>query len=182
MSHSNPQKSSFLDFFTNRKQREHWFSERTIQANESRMDYPDNSISTGKYNVLNFLPKNLLLQFSKLANVYFVMIGLLQLIKEISTSKGVPYIFVPLIFIIAVTMLKDLVEDYKRHRSDWEENTKKVKILQNGQFIVGRWKDIRVGNIIKIDENEYFPADILLLHSSGKKGTKLGLRIENNFE
>jgi len=98
------------------------------------------------------------------------MIGLLQLIKEISTSKGVPYIFVPLIFIIAVTMLKDLVEDYKRHRSDWEENTKKVKILQNGQFIVGRWKDIRVGNIIKIDENEYFPADILLLHSSGKKG------------
>ena len=62
-----------MDFFTNRKQREHWFSERTIQANESRTDYPDNSISTGKYNIVNFVPKNLMLQFSKLANVYFVV-------------------------------------------------------------------------------------------------------------
>lgn len=79
------------------------------------------------------------------------MIGMLQLIKEISTSKGVPYIFVPLIFIIAVTMLKDLVEDYKRHRSDWEENNKKVKILRDGQFVTGKWKDIRVGNIIKVN-------------------------------
>ncbi len=79
------------------------------------------------------------------------MIGLLQLIKAISTSKGVPYIFVPLIFIIAVTMLKDIVEDYKRHMSDWEENNKKVKILRDGQFVTGKWKDIRVGNIIKVN-------------------------------
>jgi len=79
------------------------------------------------------------------------MIGLLQLIKEISTSKGVPYIFLPLIFIIAVTMLKDLVEDYKRHKSDWEENNKKCRILRNGQFVSAKWKDIRVGNIIQVN-------------------------------
>jgi len=155
----------------------HHFSERSIKVNENRMDYPSNSISTSKYNVLNFLPKNLLFQFSKLANIYFVVIfihflsqkknplfkllnlpglisfkviGLLQLIKEISTSKGVPYIFVPLIFIIAVTMIKDFVEDYKRHISDWEENNKKTKIFQNGSFVSAKWKDLRVGNIIKV--------------------------------
>jgi len=165
-----PQKRSFFDLFSNKKMRIHHFSERSIKVNENRMDYPSNSISTSKYNVLNFLPKNLLFQFSKLANIYFVVIGLLQLIKEISTSKGVPYIFVPLIFIIAVTMIKDFVEDYKRHISDWEENNKKTKIFQNGSFVSAKWKDLRVGNIIKVEENQYLPADILLLYSAGRKG------------
>lgn len=75
---------------------------------------------------------------------------MLQLIKAISTSNGVPYIFVPLIFIISVTMVKDFVEDYKRHVSDWEENNKKTKIFRNGTFVPAKWKDIRVGNIIRV--------------------------------
>lgn len=33
----------------------------------------DNSISTSKYNILNFLPKNLIEQFSKIANLYFLV-------------------------------------------------------------------------------------------------------------
>jgi len=171
MSLSNiPKGDSFFDFFSNKKLRQHHFSERSIRVNEDRIDYPTNSISTSKYNALNFLPKNLLFQFSKLANIYFVIIGLLQLIKEISTSKGVPYIFVPLTFIIAVTMIKDFVEDYKRHISDWEENNKKTQIFKNGSFVAAKWRDIRVGNIIKVEENQYLPADLLLLYSSGKKG------------
>lgn len=114
------------------------------------------------------------------------MIGLLQMVTAISTSNGVPYVFLPLAVIIAVTMLKDIVEDYARHKSDREENNKPIKLLQDGQFVAAKWKDIRVGNIvrvnyqtyifvlnlIKVEEDQFFPADLLVLKSSGKKGKK----------
>ena len=88
-----------------------------------------NIICTSKYNCASFIPKNLIEQFSKLPNVYFLLIGFLQMIPQISTSKGVPVIFGPLIFIIILTALKDLFEDLKRLTQDNEENNKKVQRL-----------------------------------------------------
>ena len=38
----------------------------------------DNRISTSKYNVITFLPKNLMYQFSKMANAYFLMMAMLE--------------------------------------------------------------------------------------------------------
>lgn len=35
---------------------------------------PNNAIQTTKYNVITFIPKNLMEQFSKLANVYFLVV------------------------------------------------------------------------------------------------------------
>mmetsp|Transcript_20037 Transcript_20037/g.17117 ORF Transcript_20037/g.17117 Transcript_20037/m.17117 type:complete len:145 (+) Transcript_20037:99-533(+) len=111
------------------------FPERNIIANEERKDFPNNKISTGKYNVATFLPKNLYYQFSKMANVYFLVIGALSFIKEISTTDGVPIIWAPLALIVAISALKDIVEDAKRHASDREENNKKTMVLIDGQFV-----------------------------------------------
>lgn len=72
------------------------------------------------------------------------------MVKVISTSKGVPYVYLPLAVIIAVTMLKDIVEDYARHKSDKEENNKPVKVFKDGQFVAAKWQDIRVGNIVRV--------------------------------
>jgi len=33
-----------------------------------------------------------------------------------------------------------------------------------------RWQQIKVGEIVKVKENEYFPCDLLLLNSSAPKG------------
>jgi len=49
--------------------------DRCIVANHPDHQLPDNSIQTTKYNMFNFIPKNLMEQFSKLANVYFLVIG-----------------------------------------------------------------------------------------------------------
>ena len=38
-------------------------------------DIPDNQIKTAKYTYLSFIPMNLMVQFSKLANAYFLIIG-----------------------------------------------------------------------------------------------------------
>ena len=48
-------------------------ADRDIIANVPIEEFPNNSISTSKYNLLTFLPKNLIEQFSKMANVYFLV-------------------------------------------------------------------------------------------------------------
>ncbi len=47
--------------------------DRKIIANVPDDNLLDNSIQTTKYNFFNFIPKNLMEQFSKLANVYFLV-------------------------------------------------------------------------------------------------------------
>ena len=48
----------------------------------------DNCVRTSKYNVFTFLPLNLLEQFKKPANIYFVVIMCMQMIDVISISNG----------------------------------------------------------------------------------------------
>ena len=37
-------------------------------------------------------------------------------------------------------------------------------------FLIKKWNQIRVGEIIKIYENQYFPCDLILINSSSDKG------------
>lgn len=145
--------------------------DREIQSSVQTLEYKDNRISTSKYTCLTFIPKNLIEQFSKMANLYFLMIGILQMISEISTSNGYPVTYGPLSVIILVSALKDLFEDLKRYSSDKEENLRKVEVLNEGKFVVKTWAEIRVGDIVRINQDNYFPADILVLKSSGAKGS-----------
>jgi len=46
----------------------------------------------------------------------------MQMVPEVSTSKGVPVNVMPLSFIIVVSAIKDIIEDYKRHKEDKKEN------------------------------------------------------------
>ena len=79
------------------------------------------------------------------------LVGCLQFIKEISTSGGIPYIFIPLALILTVSALKDFFEDLSRHASDNEENTRKTKVYRDGQFVKTKWKDLKVGDIAMVD-------------------------------
>jgi hypothetical protein len=56
---------------------------RKIVANRPDTVLPDNSIQTNKYTLLTFVPKNLMEQFSKLANVYFLVDIFLDTIESI---------------------------------------------------------------------------------------------------
>jgi len=89
---------------------------------------PKNSISTSKYNFYNALPKILFEQFSKIANIYFLIIAFFQVFKEISNSNGKPVILFPLFIVVSVNGLKDFYEDWKRKKSDDQENNKNTLI------------------------------------------------------
>lgn len=77
----------------------------------------NNRICTTKYTFLSFLPKNLLEQFHRVANLYFIFIVLLNWYPSIN-AFGKEVAMIPLLFVLGVTALKDLFEDRRRHASD----------------------------------------------------------------
>jgi phospholipid-transporting ATPase len=53
-----------------------------------------------------------------MANVYFIFISFMQMIPIISITNGFPAQLMPLIVVVVLSMIKDIFEDYKRHKSD----------------------------------------------------------------
>lgn len=55
----------------------------------------------------------------------------MNIIPSISNTGGKPIIYIPLFIIIMVSMLKDVFEDSKRHKSDNEENNREIMVFEN---------------------------------------------------
>uniref|UniRef100_A0A8C4HCA2 Phospholipid-transporting ATPase n=1 Tax=Dicentrarchus labrax TaxID=13489 RepID=A0A8C4HCA2_DICLA len=129
--------------------------------------YANNKIKTTKYTVLSFLPKNLFEQFHRFANVYFVFIALLNFVPVVNAFQP-ELALAPVVFILSVTAIKDLWEDYRRHRSDKEINHMDCLVYSRAErsYVEKYWKEVRVGDFIRLRCNEILPADVLLLSSS----------------
>ncbi|XP_016572637.2 putative phospholipid-transporting ATPase 9 isoform X1 [Capsicum annuum] len=128
-------------------------------------DYVGNYVSTTKYSATTFLPKSLFEQFRRVANFYFLVIAILSFTPL--TPYSPPTAVIPLVIVIGVTMLKEGIEDWHRKQQDIEMNNRKVKVHQeNGVFNHTEWKNLRVGDIVKVEKDEFFPADLVLLSSS----------------
>uniref|UniRef100_A0A8C2GDW3 Phospholipid-transporting ATPase n=1 Tax=Cyprinus carpio TaxID=7962 RepID=A0A8C2GDW3_CYPCA len=147
--------------------------ERHVRANDrdynERFSYADNHIKTAKYNVFTFLPINLFEQFQRFANAYFLVLLILQLIPEISSLSWFTTI-VPLVLVLAITAVKDATDDYFRHKSDQQVNTRQSQVLIKGKLQNEKWMNVRVGDIIKLENNQFVAADLLLLSSSEPYG------------
>ena len=97
------------------------------------------------YNVLD--PKkmlcpirNLFEQFRRIANFYFLIVGVVQLFIDSPVS---PFTSIaPLVFVVSVTMVKQGYEDFCRHRADREVNHKPVDLVAEGHV-----KEIRAQNV-----------------------------------
>ncbi|KAM4634801.1 phospholipid-transporting ATPase ID-like isoform 1-T2 [Polymixia lowei] len=143
--------------------------ERNLRANDRphnlSYQYANNAIKTSKYNVLTFLPLNLFEQFQRLANAYFLFLFILQLIPEISSLSWFTTV-VPLVLVLSITAVKDASDDINRHKSDKQVNNRKVDILINGEIRSEKWMNVQVGDIIKLENNQFVTADLLLLSSS----------------
>ncbi|NXK70268.1 AT8B3 ATPase, partial [Sylvietta virens] len=131
----------------------------------SKRKYSGNAIRTAKYNLLTFLPLNLYEQFHRMANVYFVFVILLQAFPEISTLPWYTLLF-PLSCLLIIRGLRDLIDDIGRHRSDRNINSRPCEILAGKSFRWQQWRDICVGDIVRLRKDSAVPADLLLLCSS----------------
>ncbi|XP_061636277.1 phospholipid-transporting ATPase IK isoform X2 [Phyllopteryx taeniolatus] len=116
----------------------------------------DNQVRSYKYSVLTFLPLTLFEQFQRAANLYFLFMMALQCVPIISSIQW--YIsIIPLILILSVRAVKDLINDMGRRRSD---------VLISQSFSPAQWKDLCVGDIVRIHKDQTIPADVMLLCST----------------
>lgn len=152
--------------------------------------YIDNTIRSSKYTVWNFLPRQLFAQFSKLANFYFLSVSILQMIPGLSTTGSFTTI-VPLCFFVTISMAKEGYDDFCRYRLDKAENNRVVSVLHADNpaaskigvaseslsmtflprhWVTKKWREVRVGDIVRLVRNEAAPADLVILHAVGSNG------------
>ncbi|KIV87851.1 hypothetical protein PV11_03369 [Exophiala sideris] len=145
--------------------------------------YINNLIRSCRYTPLNFVPRQLMAQFGKLANFYFLCVSVLQMIPGLSTT-GTYTTIIPLLVFVAISMAKEGYDDIRRHRLDKEENERTTKVLglqnlsQDDGFCSGsvgwqekRWREVRVGDVVLLKRNSAVPADIVLLQTAEPTNT-----------
>ncbi|XP_060681806.1 phospholipid-transporting ATPase IH isoform X1 [Hemiscyllium ocellatum] len=158
---------------------ENWVDSRTVYIGHREpppgtdayivQNYPDNRIVSSKYTFWNFIPKNLFEQFRRIANFYFLIIFLVQLIIDTPTSPVTSGL--PLFFVITVTAIKQGYEDWLRHKADNAVNRCPVHVIQGGKVVQKQSRKLQVGDIVMTKENETFPCDMVFLSSSSDDGT-----------
>ncbi|XP_011344584.1 phospholipid-transporting ATPase ID isoform X4 [Ooceraea biroi] len=148
-------------------------TERRIRANNreynSQFHYANNYIKTSKYSVLTFLPLNLFEQFQRLANFYFLCLLVLQMIPAISSLTPITTA-IPLIGVLTLTAVKDAYDDFQRHSSDSQVNNRKSRTLRGTNLREERWSQVQVGDVIRMENDQFVAADVLLLTTSEPNG------------
>uniref|UniRef100_A0A8C7GVR5 Phospholipid-transporting ATPase n=1 Tax=Oncorhynchus kisutch TaxID=8019 RepID=A0A8C7GVR5_ONCKI len=131
---------------------------RTILLNQPQnTKFCDNHVSTTKYGVFTFLPRFLYEQIRRAANAFFLFIALMQQIPDVSPT-GRYTTLVPLIFILTVAGIKEIIEDYLCCHC--------VSVLRNGAWQTVIWKQVAVGDIVKVTNGQHLPADMVIVSSS----------------
>ena len=133
------------------------------------LKYKDNTINTTKYNIITFLPKSLLLQFMRFANVYFLIIAIIQCIPIIS-PLGASTAILPLVFVLTVSLIREAYEDIQRAKIDYEQNCEICEVYRNGKWIKIKSGDLKMGEIISVKKDCTFPADLVLIDSDLNDG------------
>ncbi|KAH1253829.1 Phospholipid-transporting ATPase 1 [Glycine max] len=141
-----------------------------FKTNEA-FEFAANSIRTSKYSLLTFIPRNLFEQFHRVAYVYFLIIAILNQLPQLAVF-GRTVSILPLAFVLFVTAVKDVYEDWRRHQNDKVENNRLASVMVDGgrSFVEKKWRDVRVGEVIKIKANETIPCDTVLLSTSDPTG------------
>ena len=147
---------------------------RLIYVNDWRRtndkyEFTGNEIRTSKYTLITFLPKNIFIQFHRVAYLYFLGIAALNQLPPLAVFGRTVSLF-PLLFVLSVTAVKDGYEDWRRHRSDEVENNREALVLCVHQFQKKKWKKIQAGEVVKICANETIPCDMVLLGTSDPSG------------
>ncbi|XP_057948489.1 phospholipid-transporting ATPase 3 isoform X2 [Malania oleifera] len=145
---------------------------RTIYCNDREANlivkFKGNSISTTKYNVLTFLPKGLFEQFRRVANLYFLMISILS-VTPISPVQPITNM-VPLGLVLFISLVKEAFEDWKRFQNDKGINNSLIEVLQDRRWEFVHWKKLQVGDIVRVKQDGFFPADLLFLAGTNPDG------------
>ncbi|CAI5739582.1 unnamed protein product [Hyaloperonospora brassicae] len=136
--------------------------------------FVSNEVKTSQYTWWSFVPVFLYLTFQKTANLYFLLIGIFQMIPSVSPTNGVPLQFIPLAIVTVIDGIFAGFEDYKRHTADDLANSAKTRVFnrQLREFEEVEWRELRVGDFVKVANRETLPADVMIMAVVPAKGSR----------
>ncbi|XP_027344947.1 phospholipid-transporting ATPase 3-like isoform X2 [Abrus precatorius] len=107
-------------------------------------------------------------KFRRVANLYFLTISILSTtpISPVSPITNV----LPLSLVLLVSLIKEAFEDWKRFQNDMAINNNMIDVLQDQKWESIPWKKLQVGDIVKVNQDGFFPADLLFLASTNADG------------
>lgn len=91
------------------------------------------------------------------------MINVISSLTPITTA-------VPLIGVLCLTAIKDAYDDFQRHISDSQVNNRKALAVRDGKLAEEKWYKVRVGDVIRMENDQFVAADVLLLSTSEPNG------------
>uniref|UniRef100_A0A8C0JQ61 Phospholipid-transporting ATPase n=1 Tax=Canis lupus dingo TaxID=286419 RepID=A0A8C0JQ61_CANLU len=129
--------------------------------------YVNNRIRTTKYTLLNFVPRNLFEQFHRAANLYFLFLAVLNWVPLVEAFQK-EITMLPLVVVLTIIAIKDGLEDYRKYKIDKQINNLVTKVYSRKEkkYVDQCWKDVAVGDFIRLSCNEVIPADMVLLFST----------------
>ena len=152
-------------------------------------DYCSNVVTTAHFpywnyfpiSIIGFIGFSLLRQFRRAANDYFLVICILQMIPSFTITNGVPTLAPPFVFVLGITVLKEAFEDLGRASADKEENSRLVEVWQPSTktFVETAWRNVAVGDLVKVKNRQLIPADMLLVASSDTKNNSVFINTKN---
>ncbi|XP_033015782.1 probable phospholipid-transporting ATPase VD isoform X2 [Lacerta agilis] len=133
--------------------------------------YQNNRIRTTKYRLWNFVPKNIFEQFHRAANLYFLFIVLLNWVPVVEAFRK-EITMIPLIVVLTIIAVKDAVEDYAKYQLDKKINNIVTQVYCRNKktYVEKFWKEVKVGDFIRLLCNEEIPADMVLIYTSDGDG------------
>nr|XP_014712616.2 LOW QUALITY PROTEIN: phospholipid-transporting ATPase VD [Equus asinus] len=133
--------------------------------------YTNNRIRTTKYTLLNFVPRNLFEQFHRAANLYFLFLAVLNWVPLVEAFQK-EITMLPLVVVLTIIAIKDGLEDYRKYKIDKQINNLVTKVYSRKEkkYVDQCWKDVTVGDFIRLSCNEVIPADMVLLFSTDPDG------------
>ncbi|XP_072939136.1 phospholipid-transporting ATPase IF-like [Epargyreus clarus] len=135
---------------------------------DERSKKKHNKIKTSKYTLLMFIPKNLMEQFRRVVNFYFLIVTVIAVVIDSPVS---PFTSIaPLSFMVLVTAVKQGYEDWLRHKADNKVNNQIVETVHKGVINEVRNSSIAPGTLVRVKRGKEVPADLVLLCSAGEKG------------
>ncbi|XP_043395942.1 probable phospholipid-transporting ATPase IIB isoform X3 [Chelonia mydas] len=132
--------------------------------------YPRNAIKNQKYNIFTFIPGVLYEQFKFFLNLYFLIVSCSQFVPALKIGYLYTY-WAPLGFVLAVTMVREAVDEFRRYQRDKEMNSQLYSKLTIRGKVQVKSSDIQVGDLIIVEKNQRIPSDMVFLRTSEKTGS-----------
>ena len=136
------------------------------------MDFPDNSVSSVNLNFLQLIRKNTLKIFSRpnyllLSALYIFFVVAISLHYDQVFKFEVLWPILPPAAFILLEFIFEFCNSMLTNGIDSETNAQNAQVydVYRKDFLTVKWKDLKVGHVIKVLRDEIVPADIIILEA-----------------